>query len=107
MPTLRADDAAGVGANVPIAAETGIRRLSMEDRKARRLARALDKIKPNIVPVDRSDGYLIGNSDVKANIERLEACGLMLAPTALYLPRLDAVCSRGGLGKHSTETGQS
>jgi hypothetical protein len=107
MPTLRADDAAGVGANVPIAAETGIRRLSMEDRKARRLARALDKIKPNIVPVDRSDGYLIGNSDVKANIERLEVCADAGADSPLPSTSRRRLFSRRSLGKHSTETGQS
>jgi hypothetical protein len=81
-----ADDAPGVGANVAMAAEAGVCGLSIEDRKGGALydlkdavarikaARAaLDKIDPNIVLVGRPEGYLIGNSDVRATIERLKA----------------------------------
>jgi 2-methylisocitrate lyase-like PEP mutase family enzyme len=81
-----ADTAAGVGANVAMAAEAGVSGLSIEDRKGGALyalpeavarikaARAaLDKIDPNIVLIGRSEGYLIGNPDVNATIERLKA----------------------------------
>jgi 2-methylisocitrate lyase-like PEP mutase family enzyme len=81
-----ANDAAGVGANVALAAEAGVSGLSIEDRKGGALydvqdavarikaARAaLDKIDPNIVLVGRSEGFLIGNADVRATIERLKA----------------------------------
>jgi 2-methylisocitrate lyase-like PEP mutase family enzyme len=81
-----ADDAAGVGANVALAIDAGICALSIEDRKGGALyelkdavarikaARtALDKVDPNIVLVGRSEGYLIGNADVRATIERLKA----------------------------------
>jgi 2-methylisocitrate lyase-like PEP mutase family enzyme len=81
-----AADAAGVGANVTLAAEAGICGLSIEDRKGGALydvkdavarikaARAaLDKVDPNIVLVGRSEGYLVGNSDVRATIDRLKA----------------------------------
>jgi 2-methylisocitrate lyase-like PEP mutase family enzyme len=79
-------DAAGIGANVTLAAEAGICGLSIEDRKGGALydvkdavarikaARAaLDKVDPNIVLVGRSEGHLVGNSDVRATIERLKA----------------------------------
>jgi 2-methylisocitrate lyase-like PEP mutase family enzyme len=81
-----AEDAAGVGASVALAAEAGVCGISIEDRKGGALyevkdavarikaARAaLDKVDPNIVLVGRSEGYLIGNSDVRATIERLKA----------------------------------
>jgi 2-methylisocitrate lyase-like PEP mutase family enzyme len=81
-----ANDAAGVGANVGLAAEAGVCGISIEDRKGGALytlddavarikaARAaLDKVDPNIVLVGRSEGYLVGNSDVQATIERLKA----------------------------------
>jgi 2-methylisocitrate lyase-like PEP mutase family enzyme len=81
-----ADDAAGVGANVALAAEAGVCGISIEDRKGGALydledavarikaARsALDKADPNIVLVGRSEGYLVGNPDVRATIERLKA----------------------------------
>jgi 2-methylisocitrate lyase-like PEP mutase family enzyme len=81
-----AEDAAGVGASVALAAEAGVCGISIEDRKGGALyevkdavarikaARAaLDKVDPNIVLVGRSEGYFIGNSDVRATIERLKA----------------------------------
>jgi 2-methylisocitrate lyase-like PEP mutase family enzyme len=80
------DDADGVGSNVTLAAEAGVSGLSIEDRKGGALydlplaiariesARAaLDKIDPDIVLVGRSEGYLVGNSDVRATIQRLKA----------------------------------
>jgi 2-methylisocitrate lyase-like PEP mutase family enzyme len=81
-----ADDAAGVGANVALAIDAGICALSIEDRKGgvlyelkddvariKAARTALDKVDPNIVLVGRSEGYLIGNADVGATIERLKA----------------------------------
>jgi 2-methylisocitrate lyase-like PEP mutase family enzyme len=71
---------------VTLAAEAGICGLSIEDRKGGALydvkgavarikvARAaLDQVDPNIVLVGRSEGYLVGNSDVRATIDRLKA----------------------------------
>lgn len=81
-----AEDAAGVAANVTLAAEAGVAGLSIEDRKGGKLydlpvaverlkaARAaLDAVDPNIVLVGRTEGFLLGNSDVNASIERLKA----------------------------------
>src|ERR1700744_630925 len=81
-----ADDATGVGANVALAIEAGICALAIEDRKGAVLydlkdavartkaARAaLGKVDPNMILVGRSEGYLVGNSDVSATIERLKA----------------------------------
>lgn len=81
-----ADDAAGVAANVTLAAEAGVAGLSIEDRKGGELydlpvaverlkaARAaLDAVDPNIVLVGRTEGFLLGNADVNASIERLKA----------------------------------
>jgi 2-methylisocitrate lyase-like PEP mutase family enzyme len=81
-----AADAPGVGANVGLAAEVGICGLSIEDRKGGALydikdavarikaARAaLDQVDPNIVLVGRTEGYLVGKTDVRVTIERLKA----------------------------------
>lgn len=81
-----ADDAAGVGATVGLAAEAGICGLSIEDRvgdalyelkdavaRIKAARAALDEVDPNIVLVGRSEGYLLGNSDVRATIARLKA----------------------------------
>lgn len=81
-----AADAAGVAANVTRAAEAGVAGLSIEDRKGDALydlpiavarlkaARAaLGAIDPNIVLVGRTEGFLIGNSDIGATVERLKA----------------------------------
>jgi len=81
-----AGDAVGVGVNVAMTAEAGVCGISIEDRKGDALyevkdamarikaARAaLDKVDPNIVLVGRSEGYLIGKSDIRATIERLKA----------------------------------
>jgi 2-methylisocitrate lyase-like PEP mutase family enzyme len=75
-----------VGVNVAMAAEASVCGLSIEDRKGGALyevkdavarikaARAaLDKVDTNIVLVGRSEGYLIGNSNIRATIERLKA----------------------------------
>jgi 2-methylisocitrate lyase-like PEP mutase family enzyme len=71
---------------VGLAAEVGICGLSIEDRKGGALydikdavarikaARAaLDQVDPNIVLVGRTEGYLVGKTDVRVTIERLKA----------------------------------
>lgn len=81
-----ADDAAGVAANVKRAAETGIAGLSIEDRTGSGLydlpvaverikaARgAIDAVDPSNVLVGRSEGFLVGESDIGVTIERLKA----------------------------------
>ncbi|MDD2870249.1 oxaloacetate decarboxylase [Neomegalonema sp.] len=93
-----AESAEGVARNVALAAETGIAGLSIEDRKggalypleeavARlRAARgALDAVDPNIVLVGRTEGFLIGNSDVAATVARLKAYAAAGADV-LYAP---------------------
>jgi 2-methylisocitrate lyase-like PEP mutase family enzyme len=80
------DTADGVGTNVAMAVEAGVSGVSIEDRKGgvlydlkdavsriKAARAAIDKIDPNIVLVGRSEGYLIGNSDVNATVERLKA----------------------------------
>lgn len=81
-----ADDATDVAANVKRAAEAGVAGLSIEDRAGDRLydipvavarlraARtALDAIDPNIVLVGRTEGFLIGNANIGATVDRLKA----------------------------------
>ncbi len=81
-----ADDAAGVGRNARKAAETGIAALSIEDRKGGALydipvaverlkaaREALDAVDPSIILVGRSEGFLLGNTNIDATVERLKA----------------------------------
>ncbi len=81
-----ADAPAAVAANVSLAMETGIAGLSIEDRKgedlfdasfaAERIAaarRAMDEADAEAVLVGRSEGFLIGRTDLGATITRLQA----------------------------------
>jgi 2-methylisocitrate lyase-like PEP mutase family enzyme len=81
-----ANNPTGVAANVNRAAEAGVAGLSIEDRNGNtlldvpsaverlRAARAaLDSVDPNFVLVGRSEGYLIGDPDLAATIDRLKA----------------------------------
>lgn len=81
-----ADAPEEVGANVRKAVETGIAGFSIEDRsgdalyelplaveRIRAARAAIDEIDPNIILVGRSEGFLIGNTDIKATIGRLAA----------------------------------
>lgn len=81
-----ADDPEGVAANVRRAVETGIAGLSIEDRtgnelfplaeaveRVRAAREAIDTIDPNAMLVGRSEGFLVGNTDLAATIERLQA----------------------------------
>ena len=81
-----ATDPQGVAKNVRLAAEAGVSGLSIEDREGAELfdidlgskriqaaRKALDTVDPNIILVGRTEGYLIGNPDINATIERLQA----------------------------------
>lgn len=81
-----AERPADVAANVRLAVETGVAGLSIEDRDGHRLfelplaverigasRQAIDETDENIILVGRSEGFLIGNTDVGATIERLVA----------------------------------
>ncbi len=81
-----ADDPEGVAANVARAVETGIAGVSIEDRTGRTLYPlpvAIDRIRAareaiarsgqDVVLVGRSEGFLIGNTDLAATIDRLVA----------------------------------
>jgi len=79
----RPDD---VAANVRLAVDAGVAGLSIEDRDGSRLfdlplaaeriraaRRAMDEVDPNIVLVGRTEGFLVGQPDIDATIERLVA----------------------------------
>jgi 2-methylisocitrate lyase-like PEP mutase family enzyme len=81
-----ADAPEGVAANVQLAAATGVAAVSIEDRTGSELydlplavarigaARAaLDRLAPDVMLVGRTEGYLVGRTDVAATIERLRA----------------------------------
>jgi 2-methylisocitrate lyase-like PEP mutase family enzyme len=81
-----ADEAEGVAANVTLAVDTGVAGLSIEDRIGRSLYElplAVDRIKAaraaiaktgqDVILVARSEGFLIGRTDLAATIERLAA----------------------------------
>jgi len=93
-----ADDAAGVGRNVRKAAETGIAALSIEDRKGNALydipvaverlkaaREAIDAVDPSIMLVGRTEGFLLGNTDIDATMERLKAYS-QAGADVLYAP---------------------
>lgn len=81
-----ADEPEGVAANVVLAAETGVAGLSIEDRVGRELyevtlaveriraaREALDRAAGDVLLVGRSEGFLVGQTDVDACIKRLVA----------------------------------
>jgi 2-methylisocitrate lyase-like PEP mutase family enzyme len=81
-----ADDPEGVAANAALAAATGIAGLSIEDRTgttlydttlaAERIAAAraaLNRAAPDVLLVGRTEGFLIGHTDLAPTIERLLA----------------------------------
>ena len=81
-----ADEPEGVATNVALALETGVAGLSIEDRTRRTLyeqPRAVDRIKAaheaiarsgqDVILVGRSEGYLIGRTELAATIDRLVA----------------------------------
>jgi 2-methylisocitrate lyase-like PEP mutase family enzyme len=75
-----------VAANVRLAVDAGVAGLSIEDRDGDRLfdlplaaerirasRRAIEDVDANIVLVGRTEGFLIGDSDIGATVERLVA----------------------------------
>jgi 2-methylisocitrate lyase-like PEP mutase family enzyme len=81
-----ADEPEGVAANATLAVDTGVAGLSIEDRTGRslyELGLAVDRIKAareavtnsghDVILVARSEGFLIGCTDLGATIERLVA----------------------------------
>ncbi|WP_431822362.1 isocitrate lyase/PEP mutase family protein [Burkholderia sp. F1] len=93
-----ADDVAGVGRNVRRAAETGIAALSIEDRKGNELydipvaverlkaaREAINAVDPSIMLVGRTEGFLLGNTDIDATVKRLKAYS-QAGADVLYAP---------------------
>ena len=81
-----ADDAKGVAANVTLAVGTGVAGLSVEDRTGKELyeaglaaeriraaREAIDRTGEDVLLVARSEGFLIGRTDLDATIKRLVA----------------------------------
>jgi 2-methylisocitrate lyase-like PEP mutase family enzyme len=74
-----ADSAEGVGENVELAVKTGVAGVSIEDREA------IDRSGEDVVLVGRSEGFLVGRTELSATIERLEAYAAAGAD-CLYAP---------------------
>ena len=87
-----------VGANVRLACDTGIAGVSIEDRTGRELyllplaveriqasREAIDQAGADVVLVGRSEGFLVGRSDIAATVERLVAYAAAGAD-CLYAP---------------------
>lgn len=81
-----ADDPAGVGANVELAVATGVAGLSIEDRigkelyepalaveRIRAAREAIDRTGEDVLLVGRSEGFLIGRTQLDQTIARLTA----------------------------------
>ena len=81
-----ADRPAEVAANVQLAVETGVAGLSIEDRTGQELyerplaverieasREAIDETGADVILVGRSEGFLIGRTEIDATIERLTA----------------------------------
>ena len=95
-----------VGANVTLAAATGIAGLSIEDssgdptsplydfdlsvQRVRAARQAIDKVGTGIVLTGRSEGFVVGRPDIDETIRRLCAYSEAGAD-CLYAPRIDAV----------------
>jgi 2-methylisocitrate lyase-like PEP mutase family enzyme len=96
-----AEDAAGVGLSVARAIQTGVAGLSIEDRPAGRVSRlydldealarlraaraAIDASGEDVLLVARSEGFLVGRSDLSETVERLTAYAAAGAD-CLYAP---------------------
>src|ERR1700756_4512800 len=81
-----ADEPEAVAANVTLALDTGVAGLSIEDRVGRSLYEqplAVERIKaareaiarssPDVMLIGRSEGYLIGRTELAATVDRLVA----------------------------------
>ncbi len=101
-----ADDPEGVGANVKLAAATGIAGLSIEDStgdaaeplygfdlavdRVRAARQAIDEGGTGIVLTGRSEGFVVGRPDIDETIRRLRAYAEAGAD-CLYAPRIETV----------------
>lgn len=98
-----ADDPAGVGANVELAVATGVAGLSIEDRTSKELyepalaverihaaREAIDRTGENVLLVGRSEGFLIGRTQLDATIARLTAYADVGAD-CLYAPGVNDI----------------
>ena len=101
-----ADDPEQVGANVRLAAETGIAGLSIEDstgdaaeplyefdlavERIRAARRAIDESGTGIVLTGRSEGFVVGRPDIDETIRRLQAYAEAGAD-CLYAPRIGTI----------------
>jgi 2-methylisocitrate lyase-like PEP mutase family enzyme len=101
-----ADDPEQVGANVKLAAATGIAGLSIEDStgdtadplypfdlavdRIRAARRAIDESGTGIVLTGRSEGFVVGRPDLDETIRRLQAYAEAGAD-CLYAPRIETV----------------
>lgn len=99
-----ADDPALVGANVKLAAATGIAGLSIEDstrdgpgplyeldlavERIRAAREAIDESGTGVVLTGRSEGFVCGHPDIDDTIQRLSAYAAAGAD-CLYAPRID------------------
>jgi 2-methylisocitrate lyase-like PEP mutase family enzyme len=95
-----------VGANVKLAAATGIAGLSIEDstrdqadplfefdlavERVRAARRAIDESGTGVVLTGRSEGFVVGRPDIEETIRRLRAYAEAGAD-CLYAPRIDTV----------------
>jgi 2-methylisocitrate lyase-like PEP mutase family enzyme len=104
-----ADRPEEVAANVGLAVETGVAGLSIEDRTGRELyelplaalrieaaREAIDRAGADVVLVGRSEGFLVGHSEIDATIERLVAyanagADCLYAPGIKDLAHIEAV----------------
>jgi 2-methylisocitrate lyase-like PEP mutase family enzyme len=81
-----ADSAEGVGENVGLAVKTGVAGVSIEDRvgtelyelplaveRIRAAREAIDRSGEDVVLVGRSEGFLVGRTELSATIKRLKA----------------------------------
>lgn len=101
-----ADDPEQVGANVKLAAATGIAGLSIEDssgdaaeplyefdlavERIRAARRAIDESGTGIVLTGRSEGFVVGRPDIDETIRRLQAYAEAGAD-CLYAPRIATI----------------
>jgi 2-methylisocitrate lyase-like PEP mutase family enzyme len=104
-----ANDPEDVAANVRLACDTGVAGLSIEDRTGRELyplslaveriqasRDAIDQSGADVILVGRSEGFLVGRTDIGATIERLVAyadagADCLYAPGIMDLPHVEAV----------------
>jgi len=100
-----ADSPEGVAANVALAVETGVAGLSIEDRvggglyelplaieRIRAAREAIDRSGEDVLLVGRSEGFLVGRTDLTATIERLVAYAEAGAD-CLYAPGIKETAS--------------